>query len=53
MCVCALQVDMVQKMTDIELTPHFDVKLWPASNAVRELATQLKTKQFVCIDLKK
>ena len=44
---------MVQKMTEADLTTHFDVRIWPASTAVRELATQMKTKQFVCLNLKK
>ena len=48
-----MQVDMVQKMTDADLTTHFDVRLWPASNAVRELATQMKVKPFVCVNVRK
>ena len=46
-------LDMVEVMKELSLDHVFHVDLWPASTAVRELATQRKTKNFVYSDLKK
>ena len=48
-----VKLDMVEAMKEAKLDKLFHVDLWPASTAVRELATQLKTKKFVCSELKK
>ena len=45
--------DMVEAMGELNLDHVFHDDLWPASTAVRELATQRKTKTFVYSDLKK
>lgn len=47
------EVDMVASMKEAQLYDLFDVNQWPSSAAVRELATQLKSKRFVCSDLRK
>ena len=48
-----VELDMAQAMTEAGLVGLFHDDLWPASTAVRELATQLKTKRFAFSDLKK
>ena len=48
-----VKLDMVEAMREAKLDELFHVDLWPASTAVRELATQRKTKSFVFSDLKK
>ena len=48
-----VKLDMVEAMKEAKLDELFHVDLWPASTAVRELATQRKTKSFVFSDLKK
>ena len=48
-----VEFDMVQAMTEAGLAKLFHDDLWPASTAVRELATQLKTKRFAYSELKK
>ena len=48
-----VEVDMVQAMTQANLLNLFHDDLWPACTAVRELATQLKTKRFAYSELKK
>ena len=47
------EVDMAEAMKRAGLYELFEVGQWPSSAAVRELATQLKTKRFVCCDLRK
>ena len=48
-----VELDMAQAMKEAGLADLFHVDLWPASTAVRELATQLKNKRFAYSDLKK
>ena len=48
-----VKIDMAAAMKEANLLDLFHVELWPASTAVRELATQIKTKSFVYSDLKK
>ena len=48
-----VELDMVQAMKDAGLADLYHDDLWPASTAVRELATQLRTKRFAFADLKK
>ena len=48
-----VEFDMAQAMTEAGLAKLFHDDLWPASTAVRELATQLKTKRFAYSELKK
>jgi len=48
-----VELDMAQAMKEAGLADLFHDDLWPASTAVRELATQLKTKRFAYSDLKK
>ena len=45
--------DMADKMKKLQLDQIFHVVVWPSSSAVRELATQMKSKSFVCSDIKK
>ena len=45
--------DMAAAMKEAKLHDLFHDELWPACTAVRELATQKKTKSFVYSDLKK
>ena len=45
--------DMADKMKKLQLDQFFPLVLWPASTAVRELATQQKSKSFVCAEVKK
>jgi hypothetical protein len=48
------EVDMQGKLAAAGLLPFFHVDLWPASAAVRELATQMKTRTgFIYADLRK
>ena len=47
------KIDMAAAMKEAKLQDLFHVELWPACTAVRELATQIKTKSFVYSDLKK
>ena len=47
-------VDMKGKLEEIGLLPFFHVDLWPAAAAVRELATQMKTRTgFIYAELRK
>ena len=53
-------VDMHAKLTELGLVDHFPPSTWPATSAVRELATKLKAihktgqeNAFVCAELKK
>ena len=46
-------VDMGEAMKKAGLFPLFHVDLWPSATAVRELATQAKSKKFVSSDLRK
>ena len=48
-----VEFDMMEAMTEAGLVMLFHVDVWPASTAVRELATQLKTKRFAYSELKK
>ena len=45
--------DMAGKMKKLQLDQIFHLVMWPSSTAVRELATQKKSKSFVCADIKK
>ena len=48
------EVDMQGKLEAAGLLPFFHVDLWPASAAVRELATHMKTRTgFIYADLRK
>ena len=46
-------VDMAASMRKSQLDQFFPLVLWPSSTAVRELATQAKSRKFVCADIKK
>ena len=48
-----MKFDMMDAMTEIRLVDLFHDDVWPADTAVRELATQLKSKRFGYSDLKK
>ena len=48
-----VELDMAQAMKEAGLADLYHDDLWPASTAVRELATQLRTKRFAYSDLKK
>ena len=47
-------IDMKGKLEEIGLLPFFHVDVWPAAAAVRELATQMKTRTgFINAELRK
>ena len=48
-----IKFDMAAAMKEAKLDVLFPVELWPASTAVRELATHLKTRKFVFAELAK
>ena len=47
------EVDIPSALAEARLAEHFEVNQWPPHGALRELATQFKSKPFVCCDLHK
>ncbi len=54
-----VHVDQAEKLTALGLLGHFPMEVWPATNAVRKLATKIKAvlrtgqeAAFVCADLR-
>ena len=47
------EVDLADLMKTAGLAQFFEPDQWPDSGAVRELASQLKHKKFVAVDLHK